>query len=165
MEWRIKTIAQKSILSGECFIPGDRIVCFIYKDIQEGELARVDLRPEEIEKFKIPGEVLGRWTRIIPNPEDEITNSHEIITSVEDLFFSLFEEEKKEAREETDMLKHLLSLILERKRVLRAIGDRKRSGEQCYRHIKTKDEIFVPISNITTEIMIKIEKTIGDIIL
>ena len=159
MEWHIKTIAQKSILSGECFIPGDRVVCLVYKDKQEGELARVDLRPEEIEKFDIPGEVLGRWTRIIPNPEDEMTNSLETITSLEDFFFSLFEEEKKEAREETDMLKHLLSLMLERKRVLRAIGDRKRSGEQCYRHIKTKDEIFVPISNITTELMMKIEKT------
>ena len=45
----------------------------------------------EIEKFEIPGEVLGRWTRIIPNPEDEITNSHETITSAEDFFFSLFE--------------------------------------------------------------------------
>ena len=86
-------------------------------------------------------------------------------SSAEEKKNDVFEEEKKEAREETDMLKHLLSLILERKRVLRAIGDRKRSGEQCYRHIKTKDEIFVPISNITTELMIKIEKTIGDIIL
>ena len=165
MEWQIKTIAQKSSLSGDYFIPGDRVVCLIYKDKQEGELARVDLRPEEIEKFEMPGEVLGRWARIIPNPEDEITNSHETIASAEEFFFSLFEEEKKEAREETDMLKHLLSLMLERKRVLRAIGDRKRSGEQCYRHIKTKNEISVPISNISTELMIKIEKTIGDIIL
>ena len=165
MEWRIKTIAQKSALSGKCFIPGDRVVCLIYKDKQEGELARVDLRPEEMERFEIPGEVLGRWVRIIPNPEDEITNSHEIIASAEDFFFSLFEEEKKDSREETDMLKHLLSLMLERKRVLRAIGNRKRSGEQCYLHIKTKDEISVPISNISTELMIKIEKTIGEIIL
>ena len=165
MEWHIKTIAQKSTLSGKCFIPGDHVVCLIYKDNQGGELARVDLLSEEIEKFEVPGEVLGRWARIIPSPEDEITNSHEIIASAEDFFFSLFEEEKKEAREETDMLKHLLSLMLERKRVLRAIGDRKRSGKQCYRHIKTKDEISVPISNISTELMIKIEKTIGDIIL
>ena len=164
MEWHIKTIAQKSTLSGECFIPGDRVVCLIYKDKQEGELARVDLRAEEIEKFEIPGEVLGRWTRIIPNPEDEITNSHETITSVEEFFFSLFEEEKKEAREETDMLKHLLSLMLERKRVLRPIGGRKKSGQQRFRHIKTKNEISIPICNISTELMLKIEDTIGDII-
>ena len=165
MEWHIKTIAQKSSLSGDCFIPGDRVVCLIYKDKQEGELARVDLHPEEIEKFEIPGEVLGRWARIIPNPEDEITNSRETIASAEDFFFSLFEGVKKEPNEESDMLKHLLSLMLERKRVLRAIGDRKRSGEQRYRHIKTKNEITVPICNISTELMVKIEDTIGDIIL
>ena len=165
MEWHIKTIAQKSSLSGECFNPGDRVVCLIYKHKQEGELARVDLRPEEIEKFEIPGEVLGRWARIIPNQEDEITNTRETIASAEDFFFSLFEGEKKEPNEESDMLKHLLSLILERKRVLRVVGDRKKSGQQRYRHIKTKNEISVPICNISTDLMIKIENTIGDIIL
>lgn len=165
MEWQIKTIAQKSTLSGECFIPGDRIVCLIYKDEHDGELARVDLRPEEIEKFNIPGEVLGRWARVVPDPEDEAAHEREAISSAEDLFFSLFEGEIEQAREESDMLKHLLSLMLERKRVLRAVGDRKKSGEQCYRHIKTKNEITVPIGNITRDLMIKIEGTIGDIIL
>ena len=164
MDWQIKTIAQKSTLSGEYFIPGDRIVSLIYKDEENGELARVDLRPEEIEKFNIPGEVLGRWARIITNSEDEITNSRETIASAEDFFFSLFEGEKKEPNEESDMLKHLLSLMLERKRVLRALGDRKKSGQQRYRHIKTKNEITVPIGNITRDLMIKIEGRIGDIL-
>ena len=164
MEWHIKTIAQKSSLSGECFVPGDTVVCLICKDNQEGELARVDLRPEEIEKFEIPGEILGRWTRIIPNLEDEITNSRETIASAEDFFFSLFDGEKQESNEESDMLKHLLSLVLERKRVLRAVGDRQKLGQQRYRHIKTNNEISVPICNISTELMVKIEDTIGDII-
>ena len=164
MEWHIKTIAQKSSLSGEWFNSGDHVISLIYKDKQEGELVRLDLRPEEIEKFEIPGEVLGRWARIITNPEDEIPNSRETIASAEDFFFSLFEGEKKEPNEESDMLKHLLSLMLERKRVLRPIGDRKKSGEQCYRRIKTNNEINVPICNISTDLMTKIEDTIGDII-
>ena len=165
MEWHIKTIAKKSTLSGEYFTPGDRIVCLIYKDEHDGELARVDLRAEEIEEFNIPGEVLGRWARVVPDSEDETTHEGEAISSAEDLFFSLFEGEIEVAREESDMLKHLLALMLERKRVLRAVGDRKKSGEQCYRHIKTKNEITVPIGNITRDLIIKIEGTIGDIIL
>jgi hypothetical protein len=49
--------------------------------------------------------------------------------------------------------------------VLRATGDRKSIGEQSYRHVKTKQGIQVPIVEISTELMLKIEDTIGDIIL
>ena len=63
------------------------------------------------------------------------------------------------------MLKHLLSLMLERKRVLRAVGERQNKGEQRYLHVKTKRELTVPIVDISTELMLKIEDTIGDIIL
>ena len=87
------------------------------------------------------------------------------MASAEDFFFSLYENDQADAREESDMLKHLLSLMLERKRVLRPIGERRNSGEQRYLHVKTKRELSVPIVDISTELMLKIENTIGDIIL
>lgn|GEM_PF-230809 len=165
MEWQIKTIARKSTLSGEAFNPGDRVVCLIYKDEQAGDLGRADLRPQEVEAFELPGEVLGRWTRVVKDPDDESASARETMASAEDFFFSLYENDQPKAQEESDMLKHLLSLMLERKRVLRAIGDRKTSGEQTYLHVKTKGELKVPIVDISTELMLKIEDTIGDIIL
>ena len=68
-------------------------------------------------------------------------------------------------KEVSDMLKHLLSLMLERKRVLRAVGSRQSEGQQTYRHVKTKQELQVPVVDISTELMIKIQDTIGDIML
>jgi hypothetical protein len=165
MEWHIKTIARKSTLSGEAFSPGDRIVCLIYKDDQAGELGRADLLPEEIEHFALPGEVLGRWSRVVKDPDDESAHARETMASAEDFFFSLYENEEPDAREESAMLKHLLSLMLERKRVLRPLGDRQTAGEQAYLHVKTKRILSVPIVDISTELMLKIEDTIGDIIL
>jgi hypothetical protein len=165
MEWQIKTIARKSTLSGEAFNPGDRVVCLIYKDDAAGELGRADLRPEEIESFGLPGEVLGRWARVVKEPDDEGASARETMASAEDFFFSLYENDQPDALEESDILKHLLSLMLERKRVLRAIGERKTSGEQSYLHVKTKRELKVPIVDISTELMFKIQDTIGDIIL
>jgi hypothetical protein len=165
MEWQIKTIARKSSLSGEAFIPGDRVVCLIFKDEHSGELGRADLRPNEIESFELPGEVLGRWSRVVKDPDDEDAHARETMASAEDFFFSLYENEQAEAQEESDMLKHLLSLMLERKRVLRAVGERQNKGEQRYLHVKTKRELTVPIVDISTELMLKIEDTIGDIIL
>jgi len=165
MEWHIKTLARKSTLSGEVFNPGDRVVCLIYKDDAAGELGRADLRPDEIESFELPGEMLGRWSRLVKDPDDDSAHARDTMASAEDFFFSLYENDQADAREESDMLKHLLSLMLERKRVLRPIGERRNSGEQRYLHVKTKRELSVPIVDISTELMLKIENTIGDIIL
>ena len=165
MEWQIKTIARNSTLSGEAVKPGDRVVCLVFKGKEAGELGRADLRPDEVEAFGPPDEVLGRWIRVVKDPNDEITAVKETMASAEDFFFSLFENESPDNKEESDMLKHLLSLMLERKRVLRSIGNRRSSGEQSYLHVKTKRLIQVPIVDISTELMLKIEDTIGDIIL
>ena len=141
MEWQIKTIALNSTLSGEVFKPGDQVVCLIFKGKAAGELGRADLLPGEVDAFELPDEVLGRWTRVVQNPNDESTSASEAMASAEDFFFSLFENKSLNTKEESDMLKHLLSLMLERKRVIRAIGDRKSKGEQSYFHAKTKQVI------------------------
>ncbi|WPJ94719.1 hypothetical protein SH580_14890 [Coraliomargarita algicola] len=165
MEWQFKTIARKSTLSGEAFNPGDRVVCLIYKDDQAGELGRADLLPDEIDHFDLPGEVLGRWTRVVKEPDEDGVNARETMASAEDFFFSLYENDQPDAQEESDALKHLLSLMLERKRVLRALGDRQTSGEQRYLHVKSKRQLQVPIVDISKELMLKIEDTLGDLIL
>lgn len=165
MEWQIKTLARKSTLSGEPFAPGDRVVCLVYRDDEAGELGRADLLPAEIEAFERPGDLLGRWSRVVRDPDGEGAQAKETMASAEDFFFSLYENEPAEAREESDMLKHLLALMLERKRVLRPVGERQTAGAQRYQHARTKRELSVPIVEISTELMLKIEDTIGDIIL
>lgn len=165
MEWQIKTIARKSSLSATPFNPGDRIVCLIYQEAGEGELGRADLLESEVESFEIPGEVLGRWSRVVKDPDDEKANLSETMASAEDFFFSLYENDEPDAADVSDILKHLLSLMLERKRVLRAIPPRQTSGQQPYLHVKTKQELMVPVVEISTELMLKIQDTIGDILL
>lgn len=165
MEWQFKAIARKSTLSGEAFEPGDRVVCLIFSGDADGDLGRADLRPEEVDDFELPGEPLGRWSRVVKDPDDESVNAKETMASAEDFFFSLFENEATDALEEVSMLKHLLSLMLERKRVMRAIGPRQRSGTQRYVHVKSKREFDVPIVEISTALMLQIENAIGDIIL
>lgn len=143
------------------------MVCLIFKIPKEDELGRVDLLESEVRAFEMPGDILGRWARIVKDPDDEVANKSEIMSSAEDFFFSLFEVgvEPGDAQETSDMLKHLLSLMLERKRVLRAVGPRKTEGQQTYRHVKTKQELLVPVVDISAELMLKIQDTIGDIML
>lgn len=165
MDWQIKTLSRKSSLSGDLFQPGDKAVSLIFVDDEAGELGRADLLESELEGFELPGQILGRWTRLIKDPDDESVSAGDAVASAEDFFFSLFENEQAGPTEESDMLKHLLALLLERKRVVRAVGARQTSGIQRYRHVKTKQEIDVPIAEISRDLMVKIEDTLGDIIL
>lgn len=165
MDWQIKTLSKKSTLSGERFQPGDRAVSLVYVDDAAGELGRADLHEREVADLQLTGPVLGRWTWVMKDPEEGGPSAGETVASAEDFFFSLFENESSDGRERTDALKHLLALMLERKRILRAVGPRQSSGMQVYRHTKTKQELNVPVAEISRELMLKIEDTLGDIIL
>lgn len=165
MDWQIKTLSRKSTLSGESFEPGDRAVSLVYVDDEAGDLGRADLHDNELDQLQLPGQVLGRWTWVMKDPEEGATNAADTVASAEDFFFSLFENEAGDEQDRSDALKHLLALMLERKRVLRPVGTRQTSGTQIYRHVKTKQELNVPIAEISRELMFKIEDTLGDIIL
>lgn len=165
MDWQIKTISRKSSRSGIPFEPGDVAVSLIYMDPAEGGVARADLLESELDELGLPGELLGRWRRVIKDPDDAAAQTGETLASAEDFFFSLFENESGGPSEERDMLKHLLALMLERKRVLRAIGPRKGGDSLTYLHVKSKAELQVPIREMSHSLMLKIENTLGDIIL
>ena len=165
MEWHFKSIARKSSLSETPFVPGDRVVRLIFKNVEAGEMGRADVLPDEVDTYELPGEILGRWMRVVKDPDDDSSNVRETVASAEDFFLSLYENDQADAQEETDALKHLLALMLERKRVVRALGKRQTEGAQLYRHVKTKQEIEVPIVEISTNLMLKIQDTLGDIIL
>lgn len=165
MDWQIKTISRKSSRSGEPFVPGDIAISLIYLDPEEGGVARADLHESELAAFGLPGELLGRWRRVIREPDDDAAQATDTLASAEDFFFSLYENESAAGVEEREMLKHLLALMLERKRVLRAVGPRQGSGAQSYLHVKTKRELTVPICKMSRELMLKIQDTLGDLVL
>ncbi|ADE56036.1 hypothetical protein [Coraliomargarita akajimensis] len=167
MDWQFKAIARKSAHSEIEFNPGDQVVCLIYKDRELDELGRCDVLADEVDSIRLPGPLLGRWVRVMKDPDQESESAQQVMASAEDFFWSLFEVEESDAEgsDSRDALKHLLALMLERKRVVRAVGRRQVHGLQTYVHVKRKVELQVPIVEISIELMQKIEQTLGDIIL
>ncbi|MFP4165657.1 MAG: hypothetical protein ACLFUF_00630 [Opitutales bacterium] len=164
MDWQIKNPARVSTLSGKEFTPGDRIVCMVFKDEAAGELGRADLLEHEVESFTPAGEVLGRWMRTVKPPNETAENSRDAVASAEELFLSLQPGVSESGPEEADALRHLLALMLERKRILRVQGPRKGSGSQTYLHVKRKEEYTVPLIEIVPEQLLKIKETLGDLL-
>lgn len=166
MNWNFKSISSASTLSKSAFADGEQVVCLIYKDIEKGEIGRADIRLDELDRFELPGNLLGRWRQQIKKAENGQVAVRRKIESAEDFFLSLYESTgRTEACEEMDALKCLLALMLERKRIVRAHGKRQRTGIQPYIHIKTKQKLDVPVVEISADIMVRIQETVGDIIL
>lgn len=168
MDWQIKTMAGKSSSSKTVFQPGDVIVCLIYKDPEVEGLSRADVLLEELDSFELPAKVLGRWQREINEGADAEADALEAAAAAEDFFCSLFEDEdseNEEYNEERIALKHLLALLLERKRILRPQGPRVTSGKQRYLHPKMEREFDVPVVVVDSDLVRTITETMGDIFL
>jgi hypothetical protein len=161
----------KSSSSQTVFQTGDVIVCLIYKDPEVEGLSRADVLLAEEDSLELPAKVLGRWQRVINDDADAEANSLQAAAAAEDFFCSLFEggnsedDTNDEDNEERIALKHLLALLLERKRILRPQGPRVTSGIQCYLHPKMEREFDVPVVLVNAELVRTITETMGDIFL
>ena len=120
MEWEIKPFGKESAFSGNPFQDGEEVNCFLVRT-EEGAVARIDVHENDIESIDAKTPILGRWTRTYeasPDKREETLNQQR---TLEELFFSLFEVEDAVAGEETETLKQIVSLMLERKRILRRL--------------------------------------------
>ena len=169
MDWQIKTMAGKSCASDTEFKPGDTVFSLIFKDMTEGVLARADILSDELEAFELAGPRLGQWKRSIKEDGTGDLAPQEQMVAAEDLFLSLFEDQKdgEAGVEELECLalQHLLALLLERKRVLRSMGARAKEGTQRSRHPKLDREFEVPVVEVSSELMERIMETMGDVFL
>ncbi len=164
LDWQIKPLAKKSA-GGKDITAGDTVVCAVFID-ELGNLDRSDFLKDEFDESLLTGKVIGRWERVVSaNPEEDERMARKMsLASSEDFFLSLFDEASAVQTDETDVIKQMLALLLERKRVLRPIG-RVSGGVQKYLHSATKREFVVPQRNLDEELIIKIQSQLGSIII
>lgn len=164
MDWQIKPLAKKSSLTGETLKAGDEVVCAVFAG-DNNELERIDILKSEFNAAKFDKPLIGKWERkVSDNPnEDERFAKKLALASSEDFFISLFDDSAVVTAQK-DILKMLLALLLERKRVLRAVG-RPVNSIQKYIQVSTKREFEVPQEEINPELLIKIQAQIDSIII
>ena len=165
LDWQIKPLAKKSAVSDREIRPGDCVVCAVFVD-ELGNLDRIDVHKDEFDSAKIKGKVIGWWERVVSDAPDadERAARKMALASSEDFFLSLFDEASSVEMEESDVVKQMLGLLLERKRILRPLG-RPRNGVQKYLHVATKREFAVPQKNPDEELIYRIQNQLGAIII
>ena len=156
MDWQVKPAGRLSQVSGEAFSPGQKIISYLYKD-EGDDLRRIDALAAEADRFTAPGPILGWWTQTVKDQEDKAEVRRRVIETSEELFLSLFEEGADSAQE-SETLKFLLAIMLERKRILRRCGKPDDGEPQLYRHSKSGQEFDVPQVDLTASSVLKIQE-------
>ena len=127
-------------MSETAFVKDDRIASMLIR--LEDDIVRTDVLESEEPSYELPGELICRWTQIFkPRSTDDKEAQEAMKLTADNLFISLFEGEDGPTQENAK-LKHLLGLMLERRRLLRV-----KSRDNIFTHYihrPSKNEYSVP---------------------
>lgn len=157
MEWSIKSLSKRCSATNEPFSDGDVVVSFVVRK-PNNELERFDVLEENIRQFSYDGVLIGFWRRVFSSNANTSLDQKQKLASQEDFFTSLFELPRTD---DGDVLKQLLALFFERKRILKSIGTNE-GGFHRFVHIKTKREFIVPAQEILPESLSRLAPVIDD---
>lgn len=166
MEISLRSVAKTSSRSARAFAPGDRVESFLYRS-EGGEVERADLHLDEVGEWTAPGPLLCRWQHTLKERADEEAAARRsALQSAEELFFALFEAEAEavegesaEVRRDRRVLLTLLTLMLERKRVLKA---RDRRGG-LYWHPAAKREVRIAPVDLGPEELLNVREQLSQL--
>jgi len=162
MEWDISPFGKASSLSGEQFVDGEAVYCYLIRDA-EGQIRREDLKEGESEQLSEDIKVLGYWKRSFEEKPDTRAEKAQHQQTLEELFFSLFDVEDAMAVEETNALKQIIALMLERKRILRRVSGGGSMGT-AYLHVKSKKEFVVPLDELSPQQVMQVHEQLSVLI-
>lgn len=154
-EWQVQPLSRRCAVSAEPLKPGDAVTCVVVKPVG-AEIARFDVLESRLPEFNPDGIVLGRWARVVKERQDEDRETRQrLLATREEFFLSLFADEADPDGDKA-VLKQLLALLLERKRILRPLGA-PAGGVQRYKHGRTGDEYLVPVGDISPEQVARVQ--------
>lgn len=172
LELHIKPMAGQSFVSQKPLQSGNWVVSFLYRT-ETGVLERADLLAVEAENWVVPGEVICRWERLLPEETtSEASRRRRMMSGAEELFLALCAENPADAegtseekgpvvaKESNAALRYLLSLMLERKRLLQRLPGK--TGACLHR--TTGETVFAPEVQLSPAVLNKILGTLGNLI-
>jgi hypothetical protein len=158
MEWQVKPINRTCAATGRELVPGDLVTCVVHKPVG-GMMERADVLREHAAAFKPAGLLLGRWNREVKERgEEERAQRAQLLASREEFFLSLYEDPSDPTGEKA-ILKHLLALLLERRRLIKATGPAE-GGLTPYLHVRTQQVLPVPAIDLQPEDIQRVQGTL-----
>lgn len=139
---------------------------------EQAEIARFDFLEKESSEFTREGVLLGRWSTTIRNDHETAEDKREQrarkLESLEEFFLSLqtSEEEgvEREGGEDRDLLRYLVALTLERKKVLRLKERESTALKLRYQHTQREEFYDVPVVRPSAERLQRIQEALSELL-
>lgn len=154
MELNLQSLAPECRVTGNPFEEGDRIVCTLVR-LPDDNVCRIDVLEASEPDLEWPGEPLCRWT-VVFKPKPLVENvEQEVRLTAENLFLELTLADE-DMPVENHSLAQFLSIMLERKRVLRARGRSEDGAWKLFEYGPEKTMHRVPVGEITADSLLAI---------
>jgi hypothetical protein len=155
MELNLQSLAPECRVTGKPFEEGDRILCILVR-LPDDTVCRIDVLEAAEPDLELPGESLCRWT-VVHKPEPPVENVEQTVRlTAENLFLELTSP-GEDMPVENHSLVRFLSIMLERKRVLRPRGQSEDGAWKLFEHGPEKTMHRVPAGEITAESLLAIK--------
>jgi len=135
------------------------VVCFLGYGA-EGQVARWDLLASAEAQFAAPERVICRWVHVFKPRMQEDNPERTLKLGAESLFTTLCDPAVELSAENIPLVQ-FLTLMLERKKLLRPKGLTADRARRIYEHVKTKQLYEVPVGDLTPEFFVKVQQQLG----
>ena len=159
MELHLQPLAPACVVSGEPFVEGARVACFLVRTTTT-EVVRYDLLDAQSGNFSPEGFVVCRWVHVFKPRKLGENADRELKLTAENLFVTLADPLTEPTPESTRLLQ-FLALMLERKRILRPKGRSADRERNVYEHTKTKLLYEVPMGELTPEFFVAVQEQLS----
>ena len=159
MELHLQPLAPACVVSGEPFVEGARVACFLVRTTTT-EVVRYDLLDAQSGNFSPEGFVVCRWVHVFKPRKLGENADRELKLTAENLFGTLADPLTEPTPESTRLLQ-FLALMLERKRILRPKGRSADRERNVYEHTKTKLLYEVPLGELTPEFFVAVQEQLS----
>lgn len=171
MVWQIKPFSHRCVVTANPFQVGEAYVSYLVIDANN-ELQRFDVSADHDEEFQPEGELLCRWRQIYKKEPEKDESARRQRETAEGLFLSLYEDPEEDASgadeaapdEEREILKKFLSLLLERKKVLRPRGDSPDGRFRLFEHARSKAIYPVPAGELAPDEFMRISGRLSELV-
>jgi hypothetical protein len=159
MELSLQPLAAISRVSQRPFAEGDRVVSYLIRSVTN-EIERHDVLAAEDVDYRPAGFVFCRWAQLFRPRMMEENHERNLKLTAENLFLTLADPANEPDPANRPLLQ-FLSLMLERKRVLRPRGVSADGGSTIFEHMKTHQMYEIPAGELTPEFFVKIQEQLG----
>ena len=150
MDLNLQPLAPACVVSGDHFSEGERVASFLVRHLQTGEIVRYDMKEAAAAAFVPDGPVACRWVKLYKERGAEENSARTMKLTAENLFITLADPATDPSPDNVRLVQ-FLSLMLERKKVLRPKGLNHDRTKNVYERAKTKELFEVPLADFTPE--------------